>query len=199
MTYMTYRIRSFKPEDRTAIDACDFTFTTKTVLSLRKHSRDVATTWELTTRELEGQYLGNYALADHDWEFLLQRQASSPSLLCVAEDDASKDKPVALLDVSFEDWNDTARIWNLYIDTAHRAGGLGKKLVAHAAAWAREPTRKARALVAETQSNNWPACNFYKACGFELSGIDDHLYSNSDTIAKMGVGEVALFWYYPLQ
>ena len=82
---MTYTLRPFKPEDRAAIDACDFTFTTKTVLSLRKTAREVATTWELTPRELEGQYMGNYALADHDWEFLLQRQETNPSLLCVAE------------------------------------------------------------------------------------------------------------------
>jgi ribosomal protein S18 acetylase RimI-like enzyme len=189
---MTYTIRPFTPEDRAAIDACDFTFTTKTVLSLRKTVRGAAATWELTERELEGQYMGNYALAEHDWEFLLQRQASNPSLLCVAE---TEGKPVALLDVSFEDWNETVRIWNLYVDAAHRASGLGKKLIAHAAAWARAPEHKARALVAETQTNNYAACNFYKACGFELSGIDDHFYSNSDAIAKMGVGEVALFWY----
>ena len=195
---MTYTLRPFKPEDRAAIDACDFTFTTKTVLSLRKTAREVATTWELTPRELEGQYMGNYALADHDWEFLLQRQASSPSLLCVAEEAASTGKPVALLDVSFDDWNETARIWNIYVDAAQRGKGLGKKLIAHAAAWARAPERKARALMAETQTNNWPACNFYKAYGFELSGIDDHFYSNSDAIAKMGVGEVALFWYLAL-
>ena len=192
---MTYTIRLFIPEDRAAINACDFTFTTKSVLSLRKNSRGIATSWELTERELEGQYMGNYALAEHEWEFTLQRQANSPSLLCVAE---AEGKPIALLDVSFEDWNETARIWNLYIDAAHRANGLGKKLIAHAAAWARAPEHKARALVAETQSNNCPACHFYKACGFELSGIDDHLYSNSDAIAKMGVGEVALFWYLSL-
>jgi streptothricin acetyltransferase len=192
---MSYTIRPFKPEDRAAIDACDFTFTTKTVLSLSKTSRGVTTTWTLTERELDGQYMGNYALAEHDWEFLLQRQAGNPSLLCVAE---AQGKPVALLDASFEEWNETARIWNLYVDAAHRNSGLGKKLIDHAAAWARQPQHKARALVAETQSNNWAACNFYKACGFELSGIDDHFYSNNDAVAKMGVGEVALFWYLAL-
>jgi streptothricin acetyltransferase len=192
---MSYTIRPFKPEDRAAIDACDFTFTTKTVLSLSKTSCGVTTTWALSERELEGQYMGNYALAEHDWEFLLQRQAGNPSLLCVAE---AQGKPVALLDASLEEWNETARIWNLYVDAAHRNSGLGKKLIDHAAAWARQPQHKARALVAETQSNNWAACNFYKACGFELSGIDDHFYSNNDAVAKMGVGEVALFWYLAL-
>ncbi|NJM40188.1 MAG: GNAT family N-acetyltransferase [Anaerolineae bacterium] len=192
---MTYSIRPFKPEDRTAIDACDFTFTTKTVLSLQKTVRGVGATWSLTERELEGQYMGNYALADHDWEYVLQRQTGSPSLLCVAE---TEGKPVALLDVSLEEWNETARIWNLYVDAAHRANGLGKQLIARATAWAREPEHKARALVVETQTHNWAACNFYKSCGFELCGIDDHFYSNNDAIAKMGIGEVALFWYLAL-
>lgn len=192
-----YSIRPFTPTDRAAIDACDFTFTTKTILSLRKTAQGVAATWALTERELDGQYMGNYALSDHDWEFVLQRNAStsanSSSLLCVAE---AAMQPVALLDASLEDWNETVRIWNLYVDRAHRGNGLGKQLIAHTQVWAKK--HQARALVVETQTNNLPACNFYKACGFELCGIDDFLYVNHGANAKMGVGEVALFWYLVL-
>jgi len=49
--------------------------------------------------------------------------------------------------------------------------------------------------VCETQTNNWPACNFYRKLGFQLGGIDDHLYSNEDVALR----EVALFWWYELK
>ena len=202
-----YTLRAFQPADQAALAACDFTFTTRQVLSLRKtlgsagSAHAFTVRWELTVRELEGQYMGSYGLSDEDWEVVLQRGQTSPSLLVVAEFEG---KPVGLLDVSFEDWNETAKVWNLYVDAAHRGQGLGRQLIQRAAEWARQPDarqpdHRARALVVETQTNNYPACQFYRANGFELSGIDDHFYTNDDINAKMGTGEVALFWYLAIQ
>lgn|GEM_PF-547513 len=197
MTTNRYTIRAFEPADQATLDACDFSFTTRQVLNLRKTaSLDLSIRWELTLRELEGQHMGNYGLADYDWELVLQRGQTSPSLLNVAEFEG---RPVALLDVSFEDWNETAKVWNLYVDVAHRGQGVGRRLIQRAVEWARQPDHLARALVVETQTNNVPACEFYKANGFELSGIDDHFYTNDDINAKMGMGEVALFWYLAIQ
>jgi streptothricin acetyltransferase len=58
--------------------------------------------------------------------------------------------------------------------------------------WAR--TEKLRAIILETQTNNWLACCFYQRFGFIPSGVDDHFYSNQD----IGNKEVALFWTYEL-
>ena len=192
---MNWTIRPFEAKDQAALDACDFTFSTQKVLSLYKLVKGLTTQWSLSERDLEGQYTGNYALGTGEWEVMRARGEESPALLLVAE---QAGLPIALLDVGFEDWNETARIWNVYIDAKHRGQGLGRALIAQAAAWASAPERKARALIAETQTNNYPACQFYLACGFELSGIDDHFYSNNDRDAKMGIGEVALFWYKAL-
>ena len=200
MTNNRYTIRAFEPADQVALAACDFTYTTQQVLSLRKTPSagpaGLGIRWELTLRDLEGQHMGDYGLADYDWEAILQRGQTSPSLLSVVEFEGVT---VALLDVSFEDWNETAKVWNLYVDAAHRGQGLGRRLVKHAAEWARQPEHRARALVVETQTTNVPACLFYRANGFDLSGIDDHFYSNDDINAKMGLGEVALFWYLAIQ
>ena len=197
MTPNRYTLRAFEPADQAALATCDFTYTTRQVLSLRKSpSVGLGIRWELTLRELEGQHMGDYGLADYDWELILQRGQTSPSLLTVAEFEG---KPIALLDVSFEDWNETVKVWNLYVDAAHRGQGLGRRLVQRAAEWARQPEHLARAVVVETQTNNYPACQFYLANGFELCGIDDHFYSNDDVNAKMGMGEVALFWYLAIQ
>ncbi len=195
---MTWTIRPFVASDQQALDACDFTFTTQKVLSLYKSGRGLATSWQLSERDLEGQYTGNYGLSQAEWEMVRQRGETQPALLLVAATADATDTPIALLDVAFEDWNETARIWNIYIDAKQRGHGLGQQLIEQAATWARAPERKARALVAETQTNNYTACQFYSACGFELSGIDDHFYTNNDREAKMGIGEVALFWYKPL-
>ena len=192
---MNWNIRPFETIDQPALDACDFSFTTHKVLALRKTARGLTTGWELLERDLEGQYTGNYGLSAAEWEVVRQRGESQAALLLVA---APQGAPIALIDVGFEDWNETARIWNLYVDVKQRGQGLGRQLIERAAEWARGPERKARALVVETQSNNHPACQFYLTCGFELSGIDDHFYSNNDREAKMGIGEVALFWYKPL-
>jgi streptothricin acetyltransferase len=51
-----------------------------------------------------------------------------------------------------------------------------------------------RAISLETQTNNWPACRFYQRFGFQLTGIDDHYYTNHDMADK----EIALFWTYEL-
>lgn len=198
---MTWTIRPFVASDQQALDACDFTFTTQRVLSLHKSVRGLATAWQLSERDLEGQYTGNYGLSAAEWDMVRQRGETQPALLLVAAADAATaaaNAPVALLDVAFEDWNETARIWNIYIDAKQRGHGLGRQLIEQAVTWARAPERKARALVAETQTNNFAACQFYLACGFELAGIDDHFYSNNDREAKMGIGEVALFWYKAL-
>ncbi len=192
---MNWKIRPFEGQDQAILETCDFTFTTQKVLSLFKSTHGLHTQWALTERELEGQYTGNYSLSADEWAVMRARSEGQSALLLVAEIEGA---PIALLDIGFDDWNETARIWNLYIDAKHREQGLGRMLIARAEEWARMAAHKARALVVETQTNNYPACQFYSACGFELSGIDDHFYSNQDREAKMGIGEVALFWYKPL-
>ena len=195
---MNWKIRQFEAQDQVGLDGCDFTFTTQKVLSLFKSTRGLHTQWALTERELEGQYTGNYGLNAEEWAVVRARGEGQPALLLVAENADVAGAPIALLDAGFDDWNETARIWNLYIDAKHRQHGLGRALMARAEVWAGEAAHKARAIVAETQTTNFPACQFYLACGFELSGIDDHFYSNADREAKMGIGEVALFWYKAL-
>jgi ribosomal protein S18 acetylase RimI-like enzyme len=65
-------------------------------------------------------------------------------------------------------------------------------LMQHTISWARE--RGLRAILLETQTNNTPACRFYARLGFELIGINEIFYTNSD----LERGEVALFWGYKL-
>ncbi len=98
-----------------------------------------------------------------------------------------------ILDVTPEEWNSTAWVWNLMLDTGIRGQGIGRELFRRAVEWARRLGY--RALIFETQSNNVPACKFYAALGCRLDGLRETLYTNDD-IAR---GEVALFWVYPIR
>ncbi|MBV9281740.1 MAG: GNAT family N-acetyltransferase, partial [Chloroflexi bacterium] len=46
-------------------------------------------------------------------------------------------------------------------------------------------------IAVETQINNYPAVSFYRKHGFEISGFNDHLYSNDDLARQ----DVALFLF----
>lgn len=97
-----------------------------------------------------------------------------------------------LLEVTPQEWNNTAWVWNLMLDQAIRRQGIGRELFARAITWARQAGY--RALVFETQTNNVPACKFYLTLGCRLDGLRETLYHNDD----LARGEVALFWAYPL-
>ena len=66
---------------------------------------------------------------------------------------------------------------------------MGRALLQHAVAWARE--RQLAGVMLETQNNNVAACRLYESCGFQLGGFDRYLYKglHPDT------DEIALYWY----
>jgi ribosomal protein S18 acetylase RimI-like enzyme len=97
-----------------------------------------------------------------------------------------------VLDVTPQDWNHTALVWNIMLDTAIRRQGIGRALFRRAVDWARQMGY--RALILETQTNNVPACRFYAAMGCQLEGIREMFYTNED----IEHGEVAIFWAYRL-
>ncbi|WP_448954401.1 GNAT family N-acetyltransferase [Labrys neptuniae] len=109
------------------------------------------------------------------------------STLLVAE--AADGRPVAYVALS-RGWNNYAVIEDIAVDAAHRGGGVAKRLMDKALAWA--TNQKLAGVRLETQSNNVGACRFYERYGFVLAGYDRHLYQGLNP----GTEEVALFWYY---
>lgn len=87
-----------------------------------------------------------------------------------------------------------SRAWNLYafiddigVFLEYRKTGVGRALMFAAEEWAKEHDLKGLAL--EMQDNNMDAARFYKACGFEIGGVNTMLYKN------FGTDEIAVFWY----
>ncbi len=86
-------------------------------------------------------------------------------------------------------WNGYAYIDDISVEPDYRGEGIGRALIEHAIAWAKE--KGFPGLMLETQDNNVAACRLYARCGFELRGFDTHLYKAQDPSSD----EVALYWY----
>lgn len=88
-----------------------------------------------------------------------------------------------------------ADLWGMYVDPAHRGGGLGRQLVHAAVTHARERMPGALQVhlgVVETQT---PAKRLYEACGFQAWGrepgavqVDGMLYDETHMVLPLDLG-----------
>ena len=86
----------------------------------------------------------------------------------------------------FDGRDDVAVLWDLRVHPAHQRLGIGTRLFAAAAQWAR--AQGASMLKGETQSINVPACRFYQAQGCQLCAVQHGAYPDLPD-------EVQLLWY----
>ena len=77
-----------------------------------------------------------------------------------------------------ENWNKTAELTLIIVDSASRRQGIGRRLVQEAEAYARE--RTLRGLQWEAQNDNRDAIEFALSQGFRIAGFHDALYRNDD-------------------
>lgn len=186
------RVRALELGDLPTLSEINPTFISDAMLRVEREEQGMNVIWRLTEVPLEPPFDRGkgYNLQDRDLEDIRGwlKEGDGLHLLVL---DASR--PVALLNVQLQVWNNTGFIWNILVDRNYRRRGLGRMLIERAVAWGSE--RKLRALCLETQSNNLPAIRFYRRMGFYLSGVRADLYTNHD----LERGEVALFFSYPLE
>jgi len=89
---------------------------------------------------------------------------------------------VGWIEVGYQKWNNTTRVWEFLVKEEYRRRGIGPQLMNQAVKIAEE--KEARMLVLETQSCNLSAIDFYLNYGFELIGFDTAAYSNNDMEKK---------------
>lgn len=77
--------------------------------------------------------------------------------------------------------NNSLYIENILIDEKHRRQGIGIMLIKSAIKEARR--LNCRVIELETQNTNYPAIQFYRRMGFNITGLNTRLYNNSDEIA----------------
>lgn len=86
-------------------------------------------------------------------------------------------------------WNRFAYVEDLVVNPEYRGMGVGRKLLEHGIAWARE--NHFPGVMLETQDDNVPACMLYESAGFMLSGFDRNVYKATNPDKK----DTALYWY----
>ena len=78
-------------------------------------------------------------------------------------------------------WNNSFYIENILIDEKHRRQGIGIMLIKNAIKEARR--LQCRVIELETQNTNYPAIQFYRRMGFNITGLNTRLYENTEEIA----------------
>jgi ribosomal protein S18 acetylase RimI-like enzyme len=180
-------IRPLSALDLPLLKSIDANFTSDRFLDVNKSVDGLNVSWQLIEKKLDPPFIStDYNIPDYEIEELADRLRKNDGLYLAVEEDG---KLIAFLDMPREHWRHTALISNLYVDQKFRGRAIGTELINRAVGYAQE--NSIRAIWLETQSNNYPACQFYRKCGFELCGIDDHFYSNHDVAEK----EIALFWW----
>lgn len=166
-------------------------FVSDTELIVEKTGSGLEVGWRLVERPLARPFDKgpDYDFDANEQANIRQRLRRGDGLHLVVE---WRGRLVGVLDVTPQDWNHTALIWNIMLDEAVRRQGLGRELFQRAIRWGHRAGF--RALVLETQTNNVPACKFYARLGCELEGLREAYYTNEDHAR----GEVAIFWIYRL-
>ena len=78
-------------------------------------------------------------------------------------------------------WNNSFYIENILIDEKHRRQGIGIMLIKSAIKEARR--LNCRMIELETQNTNYPAIQFYRRMGFNITGLNTRLYEKPEEIA----------------
>lgn len=79
------------------------------------------------------------------------------------------------------EWNNSFYIENILIREDYRRQGIGIQLIKSAIKEARRSG--CRVIELETQNTNYPAIQFYRRMGFNITGLNTRLYADSDEIA----------------
>jgi ribosomal protein S18 acetylase RimI-like enzyme len=202
------RIRPMTATDVPRLADMDSNFESPIYLDVVKEVNGLTATWELIERPFETPFVcTDFDFNDEELRAIGQRLASGEGLWLVVETVGTQPgaapapaqpssepagRLVGMVDVNRQDWRKAGFVWNIAVDRPYRGRGLGQVLMQRVFEWGRH--KGLRAIILETQTNNWYACRFYQRLGFQLSGIDDHYYTNQDVANK----EVALFWTYEL-
>jgi ribosomal protein S18 acetylase RimI-like enzyme len=185
-------IRPMTVPDVERLTEIDANFESSTYLDVVKNVDGLSVTWRLIERPLASPFVcTDFDFDDQERRNVRQRLETGDGLWLVGEEKRTGHL-VGMVDVRRQDWRDAGFVWNIVIDRACRGQGLGSRLMNRVIEWGRR--EGLRAIILETQTNNWQACRFYQRLGFGLTGIDDHYYTNHDVADK----EVAIFWTYEL-
>lgn len=173
---MTLSIRDVSLAGARELPAIPSGYRTGSIYSLRAAPGPDVTTWSLQRHSLSVPIAVEYDQGRFDdWT---ETYAYDPGLdrlrfIAAAEGSAA----VGLLTWAHAEWNETLWLVDIRVRAASRRTGIGSalliRLLDHAS------STRVRGIHVETQIHNAPAIDFYRSHGFEFSGFNANLYSNS--------------------
>ena len=92
------------------------------------------------------------------------------------------EKLIGAIEIYAEEWNNSLRVTELWVDENFRKRGLGRSLMNIAKDYAKK--HNFRMVILETQSCNTNAIGFYLHEGFTLAGVLPFNYTNTDIQRK---------------
>ena len=107
----------------------------------------------------------------------------------------SDGREVGFIQLEFQQYNKSLRIWDIDVASNCRRKGVGKALMDLCKS--RASDLGARRIVLETQTSNLKAIAFYRTMGFRLVGLDASHYTNEDVEKGEVRLEMAFHLGYP--
>ncbi|MFF5857412.1 GNAT family N-acetyltransferase [Streptomyces sp. NPDC012751] len=178
----TIVLRPARPGDAEAIAALDGSFTTDTVFEVTATDRGFG------LREVPVRPPLRKVFPDEDAG--PGTDAGDPDRRTVVALDG--DELCGFAAASFAPWNERVTVHDIEVAPARRGRGVGRALMGHVVAFARE--RGAAHVWLEVSNVNAPAIHAYRRMGFAFCGLDTSLYA-----ATGSAGEQALFMARPVR
>lgn len=164
-------------------------FVTEHVFHLERGANEGLLCWRLREVHLEAPFRKTYDSGKLDeWLATYQDSVGKDRLRFAVALEGNR--PIGLVTWAPIEWNNIIWLVDIRVDPGRRRHGTGGLLLAHVQDSARR--LPARGILVETQINNYPALQFYRRHGFEISGFNDHQYSNHD----FEVQDVAVFLFW---
>lgn len=116
-----------------------------------------------------------YALQDPQHGFLVAAARDEPEILGYV---------IVYADVA----HGLIQLQDLMVARQYRRRGIGKRLLNIARRWARDQEGSFTQMIAELQTKNFPAIQFYQQHGFTFCGFNDQYFSNQDIAVFFGQG-----------
>ena len=168
-----FRLREGSADDFPALARIDGSASTDWVLNIERSGSQAEQTLKFTWRQMKPA--GSRRRIDTtESQDELEVEWKRSDRLLIAEVDGVA---VGCLMLA-ENWNKTAELTLIIVDSASRRHGIGRRFVQEAEAYARE--RTLRGLQWEAQNDNRDAIEFALSQGFRIAGFHDALYRNDD-------------------
>lgn len=186
--------KQVQPEQLTQYDAIPMLVNIRSIFTVTPANRGLGglllqevpvppQTKDLGAFECMAELPGRFDLTN--WAFFFACDGNRPVAAAAV---ASRTPGVDLL----EGREDLSVLWNLRVSPGYQRQGVGTRLFALAAGWARE--QGLAEMKIECQNNNAAAIKFYHRQGAVLGGIHTRAYRNVPGCRD----EVQLLWYLPL-